>query len=409
MNLVSDGRRWVGCWSLLTAGLVLVIFTGGIVFPAVFHLIGINPLKPIFSDLIAILAAGEAHISGMDPYAHNPLDPFNRPHVYGPWWLVVGNLGLVRADAWWLGLLLAVTFLFAAVKVLSPSSRAGWLMAVALLVSPPVMLALERGNNDLVIFILLVAAVWAATRKTITGSFVGGGLVVLAAALKLYPLAVLPAMASRATSRVRALGFVGLTLLACLVVVAGSWTVYQKVMAMAPEPMTIFGYGAKLTYYVLLTISDQRVWFLLGGAPTLLAILWTCWLWRRNYWDILPVTGFTTGVYLAGALSWSLCYVSTINFPYRMILLLLPARLWLKCADAIPVRWQWSMAVLLVWTPCFKEHLLVLSPDESSFTGSFATWMVLGAEHALALGLTVSLGLVMLGWLWRRFCPPTGI
>ena len=57
MNLVSDGRRWVGCWSLLTAGLVLVIFTGGIVFPAVFHLIGINPLKPIFSDLIAILAA----------------------------------------------------------------------------------------------------------------------------------------------------------------------------------------------------------------------------------------------------------------------------------------------------------------------------------------------------------------
>jgi uncharacterized membrane protein YqaE (UPF0057 family) len=132
-------------------------------------------------------------------------------------------------------------------------------------------------------------------------------------------------------------------------------------------------------------------------------ILWGCWHWRREFWALLPITGFATGCYLAGALCWSLCYVSTINFPYRMVLLLLPAGVWLQAGARRSAHWQGLLAALLFWTPGMKEHLLVLSADESRFTGSGFAWMALGGEHTLALGLTVSLGLVMLGWLWRRF------
>ena len=100
---IAKKNGWqTGRWGLLTAGVVMLAFLGGIVWPDVFRLSGVNAIAPIFSDLIAILAAGEADQMGRDVFKHNPLDPFNRPHVYGPWWLVVGDLGLVRADARWL-------------------------------------------------------------------------------------------------------------------------------------------------------------------------------------------------------------------------------------------------------------------------------------------------------------------
>ena len=87
----------------------------------------------------------------------------------------------------------------------------------------------------------------------------------------------------------------------------------------------------------------------------MLFTLWACWRWRRSFWTLLPTTGFTTGCYLAGALSWSLCYLTTISFPYRMVLLLLPARLWLEYESAVrisgAIRFQWLVTSLLLWTP----------------------------------------------------------
>jgi hypothetical protein len=77
--------------------------------------------RPYFLDLVAVLAAGQAHAAGLDVYVPpNPFDPFGRPHCYGPWWLVTGVLGLTVAEARWLGLLLALAFIASAAAVLAP-------------------------------------------------------------------------------------------------------------------------------------------------------------------------------------------------------------------------------------------------------------------------------------------------
>ena len=394
-------------WLLMVAGIVLAVFGLGVTQPGLFKVLGVNTLNPIFSDLIAILAAGEAQVAGLDVYANNPLDPLNRPHVYGPWWLGLGYLGLVRADAWWLGLLLLGGFILVAVLVLNPRDTRSTAIAVFLLASPPVLLAMERGNNYLVIFLLLAAAVWLAMRPARFAAWLAGGLLVLAAALKLYPLVALPSLAAAPATRKRVLLIVGTTTVVCAIVGLSSLAVYQKVVAMAPEPLTIFGYGGKLTYYMLLTITDYRGWIMAGGLPLTILTLWGCWQWRRQFWSLLPMTGFTTGCYLAGALCWGLCYVSTISFPYRMVLLLLPARLWLQVRTEIEfnpvIRMQWIVTVLLFWTPFTKEHLLVLNVNEIAFTGSPLAWAVLGAEQAFAFSISATLCLAMLGWLWRRF------
>src|SRR5690606_10193032 len=147
--------------------------------------------------------------AGGDPYEHNPLDPYNRPHVYGPWWLVTGELGLVRSDAWWLGSMLVLATAVVGAKLLAPRNWRELMGAGAVLVSPPVILAMERGNNDLVVVLLLSGAAWMVTRRSWIGAVGGGALVVTAAALKLYPLAALPALAARATTRVRAVAWTG--------------------------------------------------------------------------------------------------------------------------------------------------------------------------------------------------------
>ncbi|MFM1851331.1 MAG: hypothetical protein RIS54_1015 [Verrucomicrobiota bacterium] len=399
----SRWSRWR--WPALLGAALVLLFAAGLVRPGVMETLGVHPLKPLYSDLIAILAAGDAQATGRDPYEHNPLDPFNRPHVYGPWWLVTDDLGLTRADAWWLGSLLMLAVAVAGAVWLAPRDGRGVIGAALSLLAPPMLLALERANNDLVVLLLLFGAAWAMTRRASWVGGLGGSAVVTAAALKLYPLAALPALAARATSRGRALGWVALAASACAAVTLASLATYRLIAAMAPEPLTIFGYGAKLTYYVLLTIPDQRLWLILGAIPLLTLVVGLGWRLRSALWRLVPATGLESAGYVAGAACWLLCYASTISFPYRLLLLLLPARLWLAAKGDAAARLQLCVALFLMWTPALKEHLLVLSADESQFTGSPVAWIALGAENAAALALALVLAVSLVGWTWRRFTP----
>jgi hypothetical protein len=80
-------------------------------FPAAFRYLGVNHFGVWFLDSFALLASNDALARGLDPYAINPLDYFHRPHVYSPWWLHLGDLGLTRADNLRVGLVMAGVFL----------------------------------------------------------------------------------------------------------------------------------------------------------------------------------------------------------------------------------------------------------------------------------------------------------
>lgn len=404
----TDLRLWERCrWQFLAGAAVCLVFAGGVVWPGLFSAFGVYAMHPIFSDLIAILAAGEAAQQGWDVYASNPLDPLGRPHVYGPWWLVTGKLGLLRTDAWWIGLLLLLVFVVATVALLAPRNRKTACIAILLLVSPPVLLAMERGNNDLIIFLLLAAAAWLATRVSRLGSLAAAALIVLAAALKLYPVAGLVALAARKTTRKRMILLVTGAGLVCGLIILSSLAVYQRVAAIAPEPLTIFGYGAKLSYHLLPAMGWRSYWMLAGEIPVFLFFIWVCWRWRRDLWNLVPTMGFTAGCYVAGAICWCLCYTVTINFPYRMVLLLLPARLWLQkeasSEAGLVVRLQWMAVFLLFWTPrCIDQLLTWNNYSKDYFDGPPFSWMLMGMEQSLATGVTITLAFVLLGWGWRR-------
>ena len=97
-------------------------------------------------------------------------------------------LGLTQAHTFWLGLGLTLLFFAVVFRLVYRHPSARWPLYWPLAVlSPHVMLAVERGNTDLLMFSLLAASVWLVRRS---GPFrlVGWVVFLLACLLKLYPI-----------------------------------------------------------------------------------------------------------------------------------------------------------------------------------------------------------------------------
>lgn len=168
----------------LTAGGLL----GFVLSPWLQIKLGIFDFGRWFLDSYAVLAASDAVRAGLDPNAPNPLDIFGRPHSYSDWWYRLGDLGLDRADNFWVGASWVAAFLIVAWLTLRPRDYREALGYVLLVLSPPVLLAIVRANNDLVVFALLGVA-GIALRQPSSWRWLPAVLAVaLAAGLKFYPL-----------------------------------------------------------------------------------------------------------------------------------------------------------------------------------------------------------------------------
>ncbi len=369
--------------------------------------VGIEHYSLYFVDTMAVLSAGQAWHAGLDIYQNNPFDPFGRPHVYGPWWLLTGPMGLTIADAFWIGPLLGMAFLVAAAAVLGPRRPAAAGVAWLLLASPQVLLALERGNNDLVVFILLALAGGLLARPRGPALF-GVGLFGLAAALKMYPLAALPALVARPVPRRAALLWLGVGAGGCLLVFLLWRTDFTRALATAPRPWSVFTYGLKVLSFMWMWQTRPRAILCLavvfGAALAGVAV----WLRRRaaTLWVAVPTTGTVAAWFVAGGSSWCFCYLANTNYVYRASLLLLPARLWLDQMNgpdrpvARAARELLAACIVTLWLFPLKSwcsgHLGPSSPADLGLA------VILGLEQALVIAVTAALLISLTGWLWRR-------
>ena len=152
--------------------------------------IGLEPFRFPFLDIHAVLAAAECQRQGMDVYVSNPCDTIGRPHVYSPLWLAVIPALLSTKATSWVGLTLDLLFILSLVSVLRPrTSRETWIYGLAVL-SPTTVYAVERANNDLIVFLLILSGGMLLTvrqpfRLCAYALFLVSGL------LKYYPLVLL--------------------------------------------------------------------------------------------------------------------------------------------------------------------------------------------------------------------------
>lgn len=398
-------------WGMATAAAVGLVLCLCVLHEPLWSVLGVNGMRPYFADWYAILAASDARAAGADPFAvPNSYDPFGRPHIYGPWWLELWRLGLTRDDNGWMGVTLVLATVVACVGWLRPSGPGTALLALSLLISPAFMLGYERGNNDLVVLLLLLGAGGllartAARREAWVGGWVTGVLG-LAAALKFYPVAALPMLAERVPMRraIRLGGALG---------VAGALGVWfykveiARALGGVPALSTGHGFGLRVLGFFWSNPSVSQTFLNLGILSGVAAGVWLIVKERRAP---IPL-GWRAGGFAAGAWSWVFCYLAGFSFAYRAVLLVLPAGVWLHALVRGPraSRGAAGLALGSLLVMVWLTTLYGWMNSGLSSTGVRAASYLLGLQNGLALGLTAYLGrvaAVRLVRAWRRRTGP---
>lgn len=388
--------------------LLLPVLLAGIVWsitvrwPQWLGLIGIADYGTPFLDFHSILAALDAVRAGLDPHQPIPFDALGRPLAYSDWWLALKWLGLTRAHNLPVGIALVTAFGAAACLAIRPKTWCEALWLAAILVSPAVLLAVVRANNDLVIFVLLAAcgAVLAGENKHRWLIAVLG--IGLATGLKYYPVVAILALLGFRPVRQMPVVFGAGLLVAGLALVSVLPDLQHAPLGV---PAGIHTFGAPILWRDLgLTDAQARIpavlLFVAAGVLLVRAGV-TVGLASRGEPRERVLAGFGISLLLA-------CFISGIGYAYRWIFIVWVALwLWRRAGEDLPPRQRCAavvacaLAFLGLWadgilclvvnrlspkSPAWIEHLLVAyrtwtQPLQWALMALFAGWLL---EAALA-------------------------
>lgn len=347
-------------WVLAAAG---VYFLSFFIWPPLFDLVAVSHYGVWFSDWYAVLASNDALAAGRDVYAGNPLDHYGRPHGYPFWWLYLGKIGLTRADNLWLGATIALAAFATAAARLRPRNfgQAAWYLAIWC--SPPFVFALERGNNDLVMFILLAAVVPCVASSRPLAPFIALGVIAFATKLKFYPaVAGVLLFAGEKRREIWWRVVIATTVLGLV-----AWSLrddYRTFNFVAPHPKGLLSLGAKVGPD-LLGWSEQVTMLFCGGVLLAALFFW----WRTDIfagWSMRAEDHVDWLNFLLGAVLLAGCFFASNNYSYRLIFAVwLAPLLWkLPRDETAPPKvrrlahWTGVLLVAVLWTTPFIYGLV---------------------------------------------------
>jgi hypothetical protein len=151
----------------------------------------VRTMLPPFADMRVITAGAECARLGYDVLVKNPCDPLQRLMNYPRIWLTPAYWGLNQGHTVTLGVLFGCLFFVLTCVIIERLNYTESLFYALILCSPSIMLAIERGNCDLIIFILLALSLLMMKNQNLIYRSFAYGLVLFAAILKLYPIFVL--------------------------------------------------------------------------------------------------------------------------------------------------------------------------------------------------------------------------
>ena len=147
---------------------------------------GVTPLQPPFFDMHVINDYAACAWKGVDAYAPHAcnVDNFNIP----PTWLWVGLLGVDGSDAAWLSTAIIAASMIVMVLLLQGRSWHHGVIALGAIISPSVLMGVERGNLDLLIRALVGSAALTYEERRAGRACGAIAFLGLGVALKLFPM-----------------------------------------------------------------------------------------------------------------------------------------------------------------------------------------------------------------------------
>lgn len=148
---------------------------------------GVTPLQPPFFDMNVINEYAECARKGVDAYAPRACSVvnFNIP----PAWLGIGSIGSIgRSDSPWLSIVIITAAAIIMVLLFKGRSWSDGVVALGALISPSVLMGVERANLDLLILALVGSA--ALIFKEQSTKRIGGAAALICSgiALKVIPV-----------------------------------------------------------------------------------------------------------------------------------------------------------------------------------------------------------------------------
>jgi hypothetical protein len=367
------------------------------VWPSVPRALGQQDVGMWFLDSFAVLASSDTAMMGNDPYTDSSLDPRGRLHSYSRWWLVAGPLGLTREDNFMVGGSWVLAFFTLVFSWLRPRTWAEVAWTAALCLSPPMLLLVNRANNDLVVFILLMAA-FAWMRQPSTGRITGAiAALGLATGLKFYPMI--------AAGAFLVLRPVRRTLVATLAAVAVCGAVFLSVRddfrrASFPVDYPLSIFGAEVIGHEF-GIPAPVIAGTALGVLTLGAIVGVRRRWTTGLASESSGTPDERLLFAAGACLLVGCFIARLSYPYRWVFsILLVPWLWRRGRSAGAAGWPAWLAIGLLLTALWMDAALVVAGNY--FVGPFTQVQAQAIVHAWKITTQPLVWLLMAmlaGWL----------
>ena len=184
-----------------------------------------------FLDTDTVLSAVRCLNKGVDVYVTNPCDVLKRQYDYSPLWMVLTVFPMTPAWLPPVGLVVDIAFLLS-LLMLPVGRGAGATLLIGFgVLSSGTMFAVERGNNDLVLFALVAGAAMLTLRRPAL-RLVGYALLLLAGLLKYYPLATMLVVCRERLPRF--LAVTAVSIIVTLVFAAISWHDLTRALAIIP-------------------------------------------------------------------------------------------------------------------------------------------------------------------------------
>jgi hypothetical protein len=173
--------------SLGTILLSTLLLLGG--WENTWRLWNVPTMSPCFADARVITSGAETKALGGDPLVDNPRDPWGRQLNYPRIWQMLYRVGINQSHTAYLGItLVALLVIGLFLYTPSPLDKTTSTVLIVAIFSPAVLLGVEQGNIDLLMFFLLSAAIFCMKKNGTAAKGFAIALVLIAFVLKLFPL-----------------------------------------------------------------------------------------------------------------------------------------------------------------------------------------------------------------------------
>jgi hypothetical protein len=349
---------------------------------AAWHMLNVPSLSPSFADTRSVTHSIDCVLAGKDPYVLGTCQPWGQLYNYPAVWLDLRYLGVTSRSTDMLGVSFALMTIISFLLLFKAKRMASAIIVFLAVTSQIILLAVERGNIDEVIFSFLVIGLFSFARLNARARlFLTGCLIVLLTVLKIYPVAAVSIFVNKKKGVLLA-AVTAVVSIAALFLINGRNVL--KALANTPQVITA-SFGSypfffqifHHTTHSLAAYFDRHSHPLASGGALILAALSiaAASVYREQLYRFLPPLDFNQplgSVAVCCLTIFCFAFISGANYYYRLIFLMGPLAYLVE--DLNKGTRRSLLAAIVIVAFCDNSFLMRELLDGLAFVGTSA-WL----------------------------------